>query len=118
MNDLTKQRDTYHTQLTSFQHVYEQLQDENSSLKDEVNRNFGFSFYFEMISFKISSKNEINRDLKLALTSSNNDTQSIYTQLRQLNTNHNNSQQTYEHTIAERDTQIEHLQSEQKQIIV
>ena len=40
MNELAKQRDTLHTQLTSFQHVYEQLQDENTSLKDEVNQTF------------------------------------------------------------------------------
>jgi hypothetical protein len=40
MNDLIKQRDTFYTQLTSFQHVYEQLQEENASLKDEVNRDW------------------------------------------------------------------------------
>jgi hypothetical protein len=56
--------------------------------------------------------------LKIALTSSNNDSQSIYYQLRQLNTNHNDSQQKYEHAIVERDAQIEHLRAEQKQIIV
>jgi FtsZ-binding cell division protein ZapB len=38
MEDLTKQRDTLHTQLSSFQHVYEQVQQENKSLKEEVNQ--------------------------------------------------------------------------------
>jgi len=69
-------------------------------------------------SLKINSKNEINRDLKLALTSSNNDTQTIYNQLRQLNTNLSDLQQKYDEGIAERNSQIEILRTEQKQIIV
>ena len=40
MNEIIKQRDTFHTQLTSFQHVYEQIQQENKSLKEEVNLSF------------------------------------------------------------------------------
>ncbi len=67
---------------------------------------------------KMSSKNEINRDLKIALTSSNNDAQTIYNQLRQLNTNLNESQHKYNHDVTERDRQIENLRIEQKQIIV
>ena len=39
MNEISKQRDAFHTQLTSFQHVFDQLQQENKSLKDEVNTN-------------------------------------------------------------------------------
>ncbi len=66
----------------------------------------------------MNSKNEINRDLKLALTSSNNDTQTIYNQLRQLNTNLNDLQNKYDHDIAERNSQIELLRSEQKKVIV
>jgi len=37
MNEIVKQRDELHTQLTSFQHLYEELQQENKSLKEEVN---------------------------------------------------------------------------------
>ncbi len=60
---------------------------------------------------KIKSKDEINRDLKLALTSSNNDTQTIYNQLRQLNTNLSDLQQKY-------DRDIEILHNEQTKLIV
>jgi len=67
---------------------------------------------------KISSKNEINRDLKLAFTSSNHDTQTIYNQLRQLNTNLSDLQQKYDQDIGERNSQIEILRTEQKKIIV
>jgi hypothetical protein len=64
------------------------------------------------------SKNEINRDLKLALTSPSNDTQTTYNQLRQLNTNLHDLQQKYDHDITERNSQLELLRTEHKQIIV
>ncbi len=67
---------------------------------------------------KIKSKDEINRDLKLALTSSNNDTQTVYNQLRQLNTNLSELQQKYDRDLAERDQQIGILRNEQKQFLV
>ena len=118
MNDIIKQRDAFHTQLTSFQHVYEQLPEENRSLKDEVNNYLIYSCNPLNFYLKISSKNEIIRDLKVALTSSNNDTQTIYNQFRQLNTNLDDSQQEHHHNIAERDCQIENLRTEQKQILV
>ena len=56
--------------------------------------------------------------MKVALTSSNHDSQSVYNQLRQLSVNVNESQQKYNHHLAERDYQIENLRTEQKQIIV
>ncbi|CAF0987761.1 unnamed protein product [Rotaria sordida] len=100
MDDVVKRRDELHTKLTLLQKEFEQIQQENKALKDEI-----------------KSKDEINRDLKLALTSSNNDTQTIYNQLRQLNTNLADLQQKYERDIAERDKQIEILHNEQKQMI-
>ena len=75
---------------------------------------FNLGFVFK----KIKSKDGINRDLKLALTSSNNDAQQIYNQLRQLNTNLTELQQKYDQDIAERNQQIEILYKEQKQLIV
>ncbi|CAF2635951.1 unnamed protein product [Rotaria sp. Silwood2] len=100
MDDVINQRDTLHAQLTSFQSVYTQLQKENRALEEEMN-----------------SKNETNRDLKFALTSSNNDTQAIYNQLHQFNTNLSDLQKKYDHDIAERNSQIEMLRTEQKQMI-
>lgn len=90
------------------------MQQENNSLKDEVNSNLKNNFFlllFKSNKLKINSKNDINRDLKHALTSSNNDTQTIYTQFRQLNLNLNDSNNKYEQ-------EIEQLRSENKQIIV
>ncbi|CAF3649586.1 unnamed protein product [Rotaria sp. Silwood1] len=100
MDNLVKRHDELHTKLTLLQNEYEQIQQENKALKEEIR-----------------SKDEINRDLKLALTSSNNDTQTIYNQLRQLNTNLADLQQKYERDIAERDKQIEIFHNEQKQMI-
>ena len=54
----------------------------------------------------------------MALTSSNEDSQSVYNQLRQLSINLTESQQKYNQHLLERDYQIEHLRSEQKQINV
>ena len=66
----------------------------------------------------MNSKNEINHDLKAALTSANNDSQTIYNQFLQLNTNITELQQNHEHDLNERNSQIENLRSEQEQIIV
>ncbi|CAF3344287.1 unnamed protein product [Rotaria sp. Silwood1] len=99
MDDVINQRDTLHAKLTSFQSVYEQIQKENRALEEEIN-----------------SKNATNRDLKFALTSSTNDTQTIYNQLHQLNTNLSDLQKKYDHDIAERNSQIEILRTEQKQM--
>lgn len=66
----------------------------------------------------MKSKDEINRDLKLALTSSNNDAQTIYNQLRQLNTNLSDLQEKYERDLSERDQRIDVLQNERTQLIV
>ncbi|CAF4196048.1 unnamed protein product [Rotaria sp. Silwood2] len=100
MDDVVKQRNELHMKLTLLQNECEKIQQENKALKEEI-----------------KSKDDINRDLKLALTSSNNDTQTIYNQLRQLNTNLADLQQKYERDIAERDKQIEILHNEQKQMI-
>ncbi|CAF3487526.1 unnamed protein product [Rotaria socialis] len=100
MEDVIKQRDELHVKVNLLQNEYEQIQQENKALKEEI-----------------KSKDEINRDLKLAVTSSNNDTQTIYNQLRQLNTNLTDLQHKYERDIAERDKQIEMLQNDEKQII-
>jgi hypothetical protein len=119
LNDICKQRDELHAHLTSLQLEHERIQQENKALKEEV---FVFSFLFHLLfSYyfeKIKSKDEINRDLKLALTSSNNDTQTIYNQLRQLNTSLSDLQQKYDRDIAERNHQIEIYHTEQKQMIV
>ncbi len=78
-----------------------------------------FSFIIHRILFlQIKSKDEINRDLKLALTASNNDTQAIYNQLRQLNVNLSELQQKYDRDLAERDQQIELIHKEKQQLIV
>ena len=48
MHEIVKQRDAMHTQLSSFQHACEQMQQENNSLKDEVEfyiRKIRFFFY-------------------------------------------------------------------------
>ncbi|CAF1029279.1 unnamed protein product, partial [Rotaria sordida] len=100
MDDVINQRDTIYAQLTSVQNVYEQLQKENRTLEEEIN-----------------SKNETNRDLKFALTTSNNDSETIYNQLHQLNTNLSDLQKKYDHDIAERNSQIEILRTEQKQLM-
>ena len=71
-------------------------------------------FYFQ----KIKSKDDINRDLKTALASSNNDTQTTYNQLRQVNTNLSDLQQKYDRDINERNKQIEMFHNQQKQMIV
>ncbi|UJR30108.1 hypothetical protein I4U23_017649 [Adineta vaga] len=92
MDDVLKQRGELHLQLTA-------IQQENKSLKEEI-----------------KSKEEINRDLKLALTSSNNDTQSTYNQLRQVNLNLIELQEKYDRDIAERNKQIEILSNQHKQI--
>lgn len=52
------------------------------------------------------------------MTSSNNDTQNIYNQLRQLNSNLSDLQQKYDRDINQRDQQIEIFHNEQKQLIV
>jgi hypothetical protein len=46
MDDTVKQRDTFHTQLTSFQDVYEQLKLENKALREEVHLLFKKTFIF------------------------------------------------------------------------
>jgi len=66
----------------------------------------------------MKSKDEINRDLKLALTTSNNDAQAVYNQLRQLNVNLTDLQEKYDRDLAERDQRIEFLQNEQKKLNV
>lgn len=66
----------------------------------------------------MKSKDEINRDLKLALTTSNNDAQVVYNQLRQLNANLTDLQEKYDQDLAERDQRIEFLQNEQKKLHV
>ena len=67
---------------------------------------------------KIKSKDEISRDLKLALTSSNNDAQTVYNQLRQLNSNLSDLEEKYQRDITSRNQQIDDLRLERKQIIV
>lgn len=85
-------------------------------------KKYVFHSFFSHSSFccfsQIKSKDEINRDLKLALTSSNNDTQTIYNQLRQLNINLSDLQQKYDRDLVERDQQIEILHKEKQQLIV
>ncbi|CAF3948788.1 unnamed protein product [Rotaria magnacalcarata] len=100
MDDVIKQRDELHVKVNLLQNECEKIQQENKVLKEEI-----------------KSIDEINRDLKLAITSSNNDTQTIYNQLRQLNTNLTDLQHKYERDIAERDKQIDMLRNDEKQII-
>ncbi len=105
MNELIQQRDELHQQLISLRNQYEQIQQENKALNEEVFLIY-FLIYPLFLFSQIKSKDEINRDLKLALTSSNNDTQTIYNQLRQLNVNLSDLQQKYDRDLIERDQQI------------
>ncbi|CAF1316645.1 unnamed protein product, partial [Adineta ricciae] len=100
MDDIVKQRTELHTQLTTLQNEHKQIQQENKSLKDEI-----------------KSKDEINRDLKSALASSNNDSQSTYTQLRQANSNLTELQKKYDRDLADRNKQIETLHNQHKQMM-
>jgi len=52
------------------------------------------------------------------LTTSNNDAQAVYNQLRQLNVNLTDLQEKYDRDLAERDQRIEFLQNEQKKLNV
>lgn len=54
--------------------------------------------------------------MKLALTSSNNDAQTIYNQLRQLNTNLTDLQEKSERDLADRDQRIDVLLSDNNQL--
>ena len=56
--------------------------------------------------------------MKLALTSSNNDAQTIYNQLRQLNTNITDLQEKYDRDLADRDQRIDVLQNERNQLLL
>ncbi len=49
MDEAVKERDTYQMQLTTFQHLYEELQQEKKSLIDEVNQNYVCFFSSEHI---------------------------------------------------------------------
>ena len=113
MDDLLKQRNELH-------HRYERLQEEDRAMRDEVSAGERSHFYIHMFSFtsKIKSKDEISRDLKLALTSSNNDAQTVYSQLRQLNSNLSELEEKYQRDITLRNQQIDDLRLERKQIIV
>lgn len=74
--------------------------------------------FFLIFIFKINTKNETNRDLKFALTSSTDDTQTIYQQMHQLQKNNIDLQKRYDQDIAERNAQIEILRTEQKKLAV
>ncbi|CAF2069885.1 unnamed protein product [Rotaria magnacalcarata] len=100
LEDAVNQRDALLMQLSSFQNVCQQLQKENRSLEEEIN-----------------SKNETNRDLKFALTSTTDDTQAIYSQLHQLHKSLSELQKKYDYDIAERNSQIEFLRNEQKKMM-
>ncbi|CAF1406211.1 unnamed protein product [Adineta steineri] len=101
MDDVLKQRSELHTQLTTLQNEYKHIQQENKSLKEEI-----------------KSKDEISRDFKQALTSSNNDIQTTYNQLRQVNMNLSDLQQKYDRDLAERNKQIDILHNQHKQTII
>ena len=109
---MLKQRNDLHNQ-------YNSLQQENKSLTEEVCLSLLSVLLLRSSRIlQIQSKDEINRDLKLALTSSNNDAQTIYNQLRQLNTNLAELQEKYDRDISQRDQQLELFHNEQKQMIV
>ncbi|CAF1064650.1 unnamed protein product [Adineta steineri] len=96
LDEIVKQRDTIHTQLTSLENHYEQIEEENKALKQELN-----------------SKNEVNRDLQLALISTNHENQPQHLS----NTDLTELQKKYDHDIAEYNTQLESLRTLQKEII-
>lgn len=111
MNDVIKE-------LSTLRNEYEQILHENKALKDEVFIEFIRPSFIRLLSSQMKSKDDINRDLKLALTSSNNDAQTIYNQLRQLNTNLTDLQEKYDRDLADRDQRIDVLQNERNQLIV
>ncbi|CAF0967058.1 unnamed protein product, partial [Didymodactylos carnosus] len=100
MDDVIRQREELRLQINQLKQQYEQLQHEYQILKGEL-----------------ESKEEINRDLKLALTSSTNDTQSIYTQLRHLNTSLSDLQIKYNRDMKDRNDQIDQWKIENKNLM-
>ncbi|CAF0938246.1 unnamed protein product [Didymodactylos carnosus] len=97
MDDVIRQREELRLQVNELNQQYEQLQHEHKILKTEM-----------------ESQEEINKDLKLALTSSTNDAQSVYTQFRQLNTSLSELQTKYDRDIKDRDDQIDRWRIENK----
>jgi len=120
MDQVVKQRDDLQNQWAILRDEFESIQQEDKALKDEVAAFvcLNVSNYFVFCFDKMKSKDEINRDLKLALTTSNNDAQAVYNQLRQLNVNLTDLQEKYDRDLAERDQRIEFLQNEQKKLNV
>lgn len=121
MDEVVKQRDQFRNELQSLKETHKQLKDENQALIDEVCSLF-FSSIVDLIFVdflvKIKSNSNINRDLKSALNSSNIDTQSVQSQLKQLKSALSQQQERFNQELAEKTALLEKFKSENKKIIV